>query len=198
MTIKLHGQPDRDKFATFRDFWELININLLKHYIPGKTLTIDEQLVPFRGRVSFLQYIPSKPDKYGMNIFWVCDSSNSYPLKRIPYLGQEGPNRGKNLGQRCVEELCIPFENSNRTITFDNFFTSFELAQNLLKVGLTSVGTLRKNKRCIPPAFLPHRHRVIESNLFGFRKNMTLVSYVPKKIGLFFYYQHYTTMQKLM
>lgn len=175
------ARRDRDKFAPFRDVWETINKNLLKHYIPGKTLTIDEQLVPFRGRVSFLQYIPSKPDKYGMKIFWICDSSNSYPLKGIPYLGQEGANRGKNLGQRIVEELCIPFERSNRIITFDNFFTSFELAQNLLKSGLMSVGTLRKNKTYIPPAFLPHRHREVESNIFGFRKHITLVSYVPKR-----------------
>ncbi|XP_037882974.1 piggyBac transposable element-derived protein 4-like [Glossina fuscipes] len=171
----------RDKFAPFRDFWEIVNQNLSKHYIPGPILTIDEQLVPYRGKVSFLQYVPSKPDKYGIKIFWICDSSNSYPLNGIPYLGQERPNREQNMAQRCVEELCTPFQSSNRCITYDNFFTSCELAQSLLKMGLTSVGALRKNKNSIPPAFLPHRHREVESNIFGFRKNITLVSYVPKK-----------------
>ncbi|GBP00162.1 hypothetical protein EVAR_71070_1, partial [Eumeta japonica] len=38
-----------------------------KFYLPGENLTIDEQFVPFRGRVSFKQYLPSKPDKYGTN-----------------------------------------------------------------------------------------------------------------------------------
>ena len=38
-------------------------------------LTIDEQLEPFTGKVSFRQYMPSKPDKYGMKIWWVTDIS---------------------------------------------------------------------------------------------------------------------------
>lgn len=51
------------------------------------------------------------------------------------------------------------------------------MAQN----DLTIVGTLRKNKACIPPNFQPNKTRDIETNVFGFYKNMTLVSYVPKK-----------------
>lgn len=43
--------------------------------------------MPFRGRCSFKQYIPSKPDKYGMKIFWICDTDNAYPLNALPYLG---------------------------------------------------------------------------------------------------------------
>lgn len=58
----------QDKLAPIRDIWNDINKNLRKHYLPGNNLTIDEQLVPFRGRVSFRQYIPSKPDKYGMKM----------------------------------------------------------------------------------------------------------------------------------
>lgn len=77
--------------------------------------------------------------------------------------------------------LCEPFERTNRNVTFGNYFTSFELAQTLLSKGLTCVGTLRKNKRCIPANFLPHRVREVGSNVFGFRRNMTIVSYVPKK-----------------
>lgn len=39
--------------------------NKNKFYLPGENLTINEQLVPFRGRVGFKQYLPGKPDKYG-------------------------------------------------------------------------------------------------------------------------------------
>lgn len=171
----------RDKFAAIREIWDHMNKNLLKHYIPGENLTIDEQLVPFRGRVSFRQYIPSKPDKYGMKIFWICDSTTSYPLQGIPYIGKEGPRIGKCLGDKIVYELCQPFEGSNRNITFDNFFTSFNLLQNLMSKRLTCTGTLRKNKACIPKQFLPQKNRDAQSSIFGFRKNMTIVSYVPNK-----------------
>lgn len=147
----------------------------------GENLTVDEQLVPYRGRVSFKQHMPSNPDKYGMKIWWICDSTTSYPLSGIPYLGREGADRGVNLATRVVEQLCEPYERTNRNITMDNFFTSFELTQSLISKGLTCVGTLRKNKRCIPNKFLPNKQRDPESNIFGFRKNITIGSYVPKR-----------------
>ena len=171
----------KDKFGPIRQLWSKLNTTLTKHYIPGKNLTIDEQLLPFCGRVSFRQYIPSKPDKYGMKIWLICDSDTSYPLLGIPYLGKEGLQRGQNLGEKVVLELCQQYERTNRNITFDNYFTSYNLLQNLLSKGLTCVGTLRKNKRCIPPNFLPNNRREVESSVFGFRKNITMVSYVPRK-----------------
>lgn len=165
----------RDKFAPIRGLWELINTNLLKHYLPGENLTIDEQLVPFRGRTSFRQYIPNKPGKYGMKILWICDSNISYPLCGLPYLGKEGSNRAQNLAETVVMELCKPFVGTNRN------FTSFRLVQTLLLTRFTCVGTLRKNERCIPSNFLLNKNREVQTNIFGFRNKMTLVSCVPKK-----------------
>lgn len=111
-----------DKFAPIRSLWDIVMANLQRRYVPGENLTIDEQLVPYRGRVSFRQYIPSKPDKYGMKIWWVCNSSNAYPLFGIPYLGREGDSRATNLGKSVVLNLAAKYENSGRNITLDNFF----------------------------------------------------------------------------
>lgn len=66
-------------------------------------------------------------------------------------------------------------------MTCDNFFTSVELFQELLKVGITSVGTIRQNKREIPPELKASKDRPVSSTLFGFHENLTIVSYVPKK-----------------
>lgn len=173
-------RQQKDKLAPVRDLFEIVNKNLKKFYTPGDNLTVDEQLVPFRGRCSFRQYMPSKPDKYGLKIWWVCDSKTAYPLNAIPYLGKINNQRGFGLGQRVVEELVQPYENTGRNITCDNYFTSLELANNLLAKGLTITGTLKKNKRCVPSSFLPNRKRQVETNLFGFTNNKTLVSYVPK------------------
>lgn len=63
----------------------------------------------------------------------------------------------------------------------DNFFTSYELVQQLKANGITSVGTVRKNKRFVPPEFKPQNRRPIGENLFGFRLFITISSHVPKK-----------------
>ena len=62
-------------------------------------------------------------------------------------------------------------------------FQGFKSLKNKIKyfdLKITYI-TLRKNKTCIPSNFLRQRHREPETNIFGFRKNMSLVSYVPKK-----------------
>ena len=69
-------------------FLDAFTKNLSDHYIPGPFITIDEQLVPFRGRCSFIQYLPSKPDKYGIQIFWAADAENNFPLVAEPCLGR--------------------------------------------------------------------------------------------------------------
>ena len=44
-------------------------------------MTVDEQLVCFRGRCSFQQYIPLKPEKYGMKIWAMYKTNTSYAWK---------------------------------------------------------------------------------------------------------------------
>ncbi|XP_052381967.1 piggyBac transposable element-derived protein 4-like isoform X2 [Oncorhynchus keta] len=65
-------------------------------------------------------------------------------------------------------------------VTCDNFFTSYELSQQLLKRKITMVGTVRKNKPDeLPPALLATRVREAFSSKFA--STTTLVSYLPKR-----------------
>lgn len=45
-----------------------------RFYRPGKSVCIDESLVPFRGRIIFKQYIPNKRHRYGIKLFKLCSS----------------------------------------------------------------------------------------------------------------------------
>ena len=122
-----------DKLAAFRDFWMLFQAQLPKYYIPGTDLCVDKQLVAFRGRCSFKQYIPSKTAKYGLKIWWCCDAQISYPLKGDIYLGrQPGEQRESGQGARVVKELVGPWYRNGRNITADNFFSFIPLAEELL------------------------------------------------------------------
>ena len=77
-----------DKAASTRGIWIMLNRNLEKAYKPYECITIDQQLFPFRGHTKFTQYIPSKPAKYGIKVFWACDALKAYPLQDQIYTGK--------------------------------------------------------------------------------------------------------------
>nr|CAI5818115.1 unnamed protein product [Callosobruchus analis] len=64
----------KDKLAAIRDIFDSFVLNCQKNYTICEYATIDEKLEAFRGRCSFRQYIPSKPNKYGIKIFALVDS----------------------------------------------------------------------------------------------------------------------------
>ena len=52
-----------DRLAPIRSLWDSFISACKTVYVPGPHLTIDEQLVPFRGKAPFKMYIPNKPAK---------------------------------------------------------------------------------------------------------------------------------------
>ena len=78
--------------------------------------------------------------------------------------------------------MCTPVFGTGRNLTIDNWFTSYDIIKKM-KTGhnITIVGTVRKNKRELPPQFVSAKNREPHSSLFGFQEDMTLVSYIPKK-----------------
>ncbi|XP_018324187.1 piggyBac transposable element-derived protein 4-like [Agrilus planipennis] len=179
-----HMRKEVDKLCSIRDLHELLINNFQRYFCASEYLTVDEQLLAFRGNCSFRQYIPSKPAKYGLKIFALVDCKTGYTINLEPYVGKqpEGPYQVGNSGEEIVLRLCNPVEGTNRNITADNWFTSVTVSERLLlEKKLTYVGTMRKNKREIPKEFLPNRSIPAKSSIFGFGKNSTLVSYCPKK-----------------
>ena len=70
--LRFDSREDRnteDKFAAFRQMRKQFIDNCRKQYAVSAFVTVDEQLIPFRGHCSFWQYMPSKPDKYGIKLF---------------------------------------------------------------------------------------------------------------------------------
>jgi hypothetical protein len=171
----------QDKFAPIREWWEVFIQICRDSYKAGSYLTVDEQLLGFRGRCPFRMYIPSKPNKYGLKILMLCDSKTNYMLNATPYVGKT-ETHGDSLGSYYVKTLTEKLWGSNRNVTMDNWFTSVPLAQQLLQAPykLTIVGTVRANKREIPPELLEIKNRPIGSSVFCYDRQCTLVSYKPK------------------
>ena len=71
-------------------------------------MTVDEQLVGYRGKILGRTFISSKPRKYGLKIFWACESSFEYALNGIPYGNKEGDQVHRNLAKDIVMRLLEP------------------------------------------------------------------------------------------
>nr|XP_022906140.1 piggyBac transposable element-derived protein 4-like [Onthophagus taurus] len=172
-----------DPFTHIRKIWEIFIDTCRTSYTPSSYLTIDEQLLGFRGRCPFKMYIPTKPAKYGIKIVMLCDSSSKYLVDACPYLGKGTQTGGLPVANYFVKELTKSVHGSNRNITMDNWFTSVDLADELLQkpYKLTMLGTIKKNKREIPPQLLETKGRNPKTSMFCFDRNKTLVSYEPKK-----------------
>lgn len=172
-----------DKLAPIRDLFEEFVSKCKEIYSISEYATIDEKLEAFRGRCGFKQYIPSKPNRYGIKIFALADSKTYYCSNLEVYVGTqpEGPYRMDNSAKSVVERLVAPISGSGRNVTTDRWFTSKELADDLLaNHNLTLVGTIRSNRRQIPLEFVA-KGLPVGASLFGYQKNATLVSYIPKK-----------------
>ena len=65
------GRQKNDRLAAIRKVWKIFDSNLRNIYIPNDALTVDEQLVGYRGKIPGRTYKPSKPRKYGVKFFWL-------------------------------------------------------------------------------------------------------------------------------
>ena len=81
------GQPGHDPLFKVRPFLDPLIQNFQDAYQPSRELSIDESMIGFKGRLSFIQYLPKKPTKWGMKAFVLADSRNEYTYNWRLYTG---------------------------------------------------------------------------------------------------------------
>ncbi|CAF2995762.1 unnamed protein product [Rotaria sp. Silwood2] len=126
---------------------------LPRHFIPSENLTIDEQLVPLRGRCRFVQYIPKKSVKYGLKFWVLSDADSRYALSIDLHTGKKDNIIQKDLRTNVVLHLVDQLPNNvkqGRSITFDRYFTDLKLSEALLDRKMTSVGIVEHKRSFLP------------------------------------------------
>ncbi|XP_039968473.1 uncharacterized protein LOC120780274 [Bactrocera tryoni] len=105
-----------------------------------------------RTRTERLRYHKLAPIRNALTIFLA-----NLTIPFVPgevYLGAQ-PNEQRSLGiaRNLVMRLSNQYLDRGVNITMDNFFTSYELADDLLVRNTTLVGTIRGNKPQLPKLF---------------------------------------------
>ena len=86
------GQQGFDKLYKIRPLLDLLLPNFQSVYVPAQALSVDESMISFKGRLSFLQYLPKKPQKWGMKAWVLADATNGYAWGWHLYTGKEEEN----------------------------------------------------------------------------------------------------------
>lgn len=81
------GQPGYDAIYKLRPFLEPFIANSQAAYSPNRELSVDEAMIGFKGRLSFIQYLPNKPTKWGMKAYVLADSVTGYVYNWRLYTG---------------------------------------------------------------------------------------------------------------
>ena len=146
------GEPSFDKLYKVRPFMTLVLQNFKDNYIPSQQLSIDESMISYKDRLSFIQYLPKKPHKWGMKAWVLADSLNGYLWGWKLYTGKDGSSGGPGLAHRVVMDLADDqrLEGKGYLIYTDNFYSSPDLFQALADKGFGACGTARKDRRGIP------------------------------------------------
>ncbi|XP_024881294.1 uncharacterized protein LOC112460711 isoform X1 [Temnothorax curvispinosus] len=168
-----------DLLAPIRDLWEKFIQNCMTNYTPSEEMTVDKQLFGFRGKFPAKVYIKSK-ERYGIKIMCLNDATTYYLYNALPYVGKENTLADESIPSYYVRTICQPIYGSNRILTCDNWFTSIEIFDKMLKeYSLSMVGTISKNKQHLPESF--KRTAAAGTVRYAYDSTKTLISYCPKK-----------------
>ena len=154
------GQPNHDPLCHVRPFHDLVLANCLAAYKPHRDNTIDEAMIAYKGRLSFKQYLPAKPTKFGIKVWERADAHNGYVSEFQVYTGKVVQADGTRvteigLGGRVVHDLTRQLIGKHYHIYTDNYFTGIPLYEDLLKDGIYACGTIRANRKQWPATLHP-------------------------------------------
>ncbi|KRX74236.1 PiggyBac transposable element-derived protein 2 [Trichinella sp. T6] len=139
----------RNRFETLLRFLHFNDND--KEYLeetPGELQSVDEHIIPYKGRCKMKYYNPRKPDKWGLKViarcgkngfvhdFWLCDGMAPKVENPVGFFAAD-----------VVMKVCetLP-KHKGYKVFFDNYFAFLELQEALLRDGIHSVATIRSNR----------------------------------------------------
>ncbi|XP_065289748.1 piggyBac transposable element-derived protein 3-like [Dermacentor albipictus] len=138
-----------DKFWKVRPLLDAVRKRCLE-LPPTEKNSIDEQMIPFTGRVVAKQFVRNKPNPEGVKVFVRCSSSgvaHDFEFYQGKGTGTSVEHKHLGLGGSIVMRLTQHLPKlRNFKCYFDNYFTSITLLQELKEIGIWAIGTIRSNR----------------------------------------------------
>ena len=151
-----------DKFGKIRNLYNIINDRFSSAYNMDQAVSVDEQLILWKGHHSLKRYIPTKADKWGFKFYALAESRTGYIHRLLVDEGARtdvllaAPYQNLQRPGQYVMQLMFPLLNYGYILALDNFYTDIVLFQHLYEMGTSCLGTLRKGRRLLPPEITKH------------------------------------------
>ena len=144
-----NNAENRDRFWKIRPLYDTIRSQMLTLPLESK-LSIDEQMVPFKGSLNVKQFIKNKPKPWGIKIYALCGTSG----QMLDFILYQGSTTGLDhshssvFGQSgaVVLKLSERIREKNCQLYFDNYFSNYNVLQVLRNNYIYATCTARLNR----------------------------------------------------
>ena len=155
-------EANHDPLFWVRPMVDMMQRNFCTKYRPGKELSLDESMCPFKGRVHFKCYNPKKPNRFYIKLFMVSEPSTGYICGFEVYTGDASGQSQGNVQevQDASKTSCtvlglldsVQLLDMGHHVYFDKYYNSPDLTDLLYKRKTHACGTVRKNRKSLPLA----------------------------------------------
>lgn len=156
LTDSIHGY-DKKTYKTYKNapIVEHCNNKFAEIYIPKRDLSIDESLLLWKGRLSWVQCIRTKSARFGIKSYELCEAQSGYLLKFIIYAGKsqdsgQAIHGFTNVTSKVVLKLIEGYLQKGHCLYMDNYYNSVSLTRFLKSKRTDVVGTLNRRRVDVP------------------------------------------------
>ncbi len=147
--VHLNDDAGDDRFFKIHPVLDVLRTTFLTAMEPEEFQSIDEQIIPFKGKHTTKQYIPKKHKPWGFKLWVRAGASTGYMYQFELYQGATG-GRGQvgelGMAAEVVLRLCDNIKGKNHKVFFDHFFCSISLLEKLKSQGIEATGTCWANR----------------------------------------------------
>lgn len=137
-------------------------------YKPAQELSLDEAMIPWRGRLRIRTYNPGKLIKYGILVRMVSEATTGYICNMKIYAAE-----GKKL-EDTIFSVLEPNLDLWHHVYQDNYYNSVAIAEHLLQRKTRVCGTIRSN-RGLPKSFVEAGNKLKAGQSIFCRRNDVLL-----------------------
>ena len=177
--LPTRNQPGYNPAAKFMPVIDHLNMRSQYLYTPSRQLSVDESLIGTRSRTVMTQYIPTKHSKFGIKLWLLVEATTGYILQCIPYRGRRYDQAppGEAFSNWIVRLLLSSANLLNKFyhVYCDSFFSSIQLATDLLRQNTYLTGTLRKNRPM--PALIKNANLAPNQTVYMRKRDLLAVAF---------------------